>query len=570
MKSLKYIVIALIFGGLVTSCEDSLEDVFNELGKVDGPIVSDLSYELTDADFSGIDSSTEGDFYEAFKGFPNFDDALENIPSILAENLPREENAKVLLNIDVVDLEIPTVQEQIEELLNAQEIELEVEDYPTVNSGAFLPLEDGISSIETLLESKVMNPVEGQKVLVKYKNFTEEPVPGSASIDFNFQDSFEGWTAVNEEGDGQSWSSLSDFIEMSGFGGMPIPNNDWLISPEIDLTGQSNLKFQIEQVISFSTQLNLIKILVSENYTGDVNTTVWDEINLATTPDGTGSDFVLSEDFDFSAYDDKVINLAFNYRSTSTTSARWRINFARIKFDGTGNLEGPTENQMTYFEFDGSGWSVPNDITMLTAADYDAMGTEFGRPGRFDSFSSSVLPEDFLSTFLTTKFPFVQERDRKFLVYRFFEGGETGTVTRIDLYSFEENEWGIEDGIERMPVEIRFKFKDGVWISDNATRYTFTESDYNLIVAELVDDADLSDEVGNLDRFGNFNRATSATGWDDAEVLKAVNVVLRNNFPDTEEGEQFLLTYLIFDGSTMDEELTVILGSNGNYTIVTE
>ena len=43
---------------------------------------------------------------------------------------------------------------------------------------------------------------------------------------------------------------------MSGYASGAKDNENWLISPEIDLTSQSNLKFQISQIINYSTELN--------------------------------------------------------------------------------------------------------------------------------------------------------------------------------------------------------------------------------------------------------------------------------------------------------------------------
>ena len=88
---------------------------------------------------------------------------------------------------------------------------------------------------------------------------------------------------------------------------------------------------------------------------------------------------------------------------------------------------------------------------------------------------------------------------------------------------------------------------------DNTIPYTFVGADYNFIIEtyELI----YPDLTANMATFGNFN----GFNWTDEQILEVVGAVLLNNFPASQEGQQFIVTYLIYDGSVHEEDLSVIL-----------
>ena len=124
------------------------------------------------------------------------------------------------------------------------------------------------------------------------------------------------------------------------------------MSPTIDLTGESDLKFQITQELDYAGDASLLKIYVSTDYSGDVLTATWDEIILANPATG---DMASSEDYDFSAYDGEVINVAFRYESSDSDAARWRIESLKIK---TLGATGETNSKGEYFMYSGGAFAI--------------------------------------------------------------------------------------------------------------------------------------------------------------------------------------------------------------------
>ena len=61
-------------------------------------------------------------------------------------------------------------------------------------------------------------------------------------------------------------------------------------------------------------------------------------------------------------------------------------------------------------KFDEKEWLAASDATYKTAI-------------RFNNFSNSVSPNNYLPTFLNNKYPYAQEGDLLSLVYRYFDGG---------------------------------------------------------------------------------------------------------------------------------------------------
>ncbi len=151
----------------------------------------------------------------------------------------------------------------------------------------------------------------------------------------NFDTDLEGFTTVDSLG-AETWAQSSyngvTYAKMTGYNGGHHANVDWLVSPSIDLSGHSNVKFSINQAVNYLDTWDHIKIYITDNYTGDVNTTSWTEINLTTKPSGSDWNFVTSEDYDISAFDNQSnVVIAFKYTSTDSAGSTWEIDKVVIK-----------------------------------------------------------------------------------------------------------------------------------------------------------------------------------------------------------------------------------------------
>ena len=134
------------------------------------------------------------------------------------------------------------------------------------------------------------------------------------------------WTEYSVIGD-QVWHQDSyggsTYAKVSGYSGGSNENEDWLISPSL------NLDLYHDEVFNFSSAMNytgnVLEVLYSDNYDGvsDPNSAVWMPLNAELSAGSwvwTGSG-----DVDLSGINGSNIYLAFKYTSTDSQSSTWEI-----------------------------------------------------------------------------------------------------------------------------------------------------------------------------------------------------------------------------------------------------
>ena len=364
----------------------------------------------------------------------------------------------------------------------------------------------------------------------------------------------EGWTIVEEFGGDDVWTSQSGYVQANGYFGTQIANIEWLVSPSIDLSGESDLKFQISQAINYAGDLGLIKILVSTDYSNDVTTATWDEINLANSPAGNSNDMILSEDYDFSAYDGQIINVAFKYESTNSDAARWRIESMAIK---TLGATGDTNSKGEYFMYSGGAWEAVEGVYYLSSADFDSMGEASGQPGQYNNFSSSVSPDNYLPTFLELTFPYAQEEEELFVIYDYYSSS-SGAQIRGNLYTYLGGVWNAHQST--IETSLQFGFDDGEWIPDNTIRYTISTLEFDYIETNYAAEVGFEAPVASMANYGNFDRRSSNPAYWSDDMLLTVFADLLNNVidPTAEDEQKYVMIFDIYDGSNGTEEMALI------------
>jgi len=543
MKRIIYLL--AIVGTIFMGC-NPIEDIFDDLDAEVTPIVGIAEYTLTSEDYDALDLS--------FGSFSSEDDAKSMLPSFLSGLYPSwGEGSAVVVGYELF---IGNA-EGVSDFTGAGVYELTTADYAISGSDAFgfYPDVDPDDFIPGILDTAIADPVEGQIIRADYDQYFNDPVVGLANL---YQASFPADTDDFENIDvlgPQSWTNGTARIEASGFDFgcfCQIPNEDWLISPEIDLTGESNLKFQINQEIDFLDEPDQIDILISTDYTTgtDLSAATWTALSFDKTAFGS---LTLSEDYDFSAYDDQLIYVAFKYVSDDVAAGRWRIESFAIKALG---VTGDANNLGDYYAYDG-GWELADDVYYLSKADYDSMGEGSGQPGRFNNFSSSTPADAYIPTFLSINDPFAfgQEEDELIVVYKYFSTSCFCTQTRGNAYTVIGGDW--TPHISVISTTLQFGHDGNSWVPDNTIRYTLTGADISLIESSFIDI--YPGPADNVGFFGSFDRRPgSANFWSDDMLLEAFNVVLDNINPSAQDEQKYILTYVIFNGTTTDEVKAVI------------
>lgn len=126
----------------------------------------------------------------------------------------------------------------------------------------------------------------------------------------------------------QTWGFASGFgAKMSGYSGSNVVNEDWLISPAIDLTTVPAAALSFAHTGKFfGTLRNEATLWLSENYSsGDPALATWTQITIPTYMTGIDWNFVNSGEINLDAYSGKNIRIAFKYTSSLTAAGTWEV-----------------------------------------------------------------------------------------------------------------------------------------------------------------------------------------------------------------------------------------------------
>ena len=543
---MKKIIYLLTLSAFVFTACDPNEDINAEIDAQDNPIVGNATYTFTDEDYEALELD--------FGNFSSVDDAKTMIAPYLQTIAPFQywgNGSSVTVNYE---LYIGSA-EGVSDYTGADSYEFTNADYAAAGSDAsgFYPNVDPSEEIPAILDAQVSDPVEGQILLVEYDQYINTPDVGLTNFyQATFPADFDDFELIDASGDLDAWTTGSSNVEGSGYNGSPQANEEWLISPEIDLTGASDLLFQITQEIDlFGADVSLFDILIATDYTtgGDVATANWTALSFDKTIFGN---MTTSEDFDFSDYDGETVHIALKYSSTDSASPRWRVQNFAVKAIG---VTGESVNYGAYYMYSDGEWELAENAYYLSSADFDSMGEGSGQPGRFDNFSSSVSPNNYLPAFLAINFPYGQEEEELIVTYAYYSSS-SGAQVRGNLYTFTDGAWMAHQST--ISTSLQFGHDGTQWVPDNTIRYTLVDADYSNVASTLLTTPGFEDAAGNLDNYGNFNRTGSGTSWSDEMMITAMGVVLDAIDPSAEDGQKYITTYNIYDGSSGTEERSLI------------
>ncbi len=188
-------------------------------------------------------------------------------------------------------------------------------------------------------------PYTNSGTLVDFKTDGQAPT-GNAKTQaliekFSFESkTLDPWTQFSVSGD-QIWVvdtihgvNNSYCAKMSGYAGGNLANEDWLISPSLDLTFNANVKMQFHSAFNFDG--TPIQILVSTDYvSGAPSTATWTDISAGAvlspgswvwTPSGYIALGVATNN----------VHVAFKYTSDLTAARTWEID--EVVFVGNSGL----------------------------------------------------------------------------------------------------------------------------------------------------------------------------------------------------------------------------------------
>ena len=174
-------------------------------------------------------------------------------------------------------------------------------------------------------------------------------------------------------------------------------------------------------------------------------------------------------------------------------------------------------------------------ITGFTDDEYEAMGEGYS------NFSSEDEAFEKVPVFLKDKFKFEGKvaGDIEGIMYKLYVDGTTKSF--VAYFIFDGENWSKYNNT--IDKTLQLGFENGAWAPDNTIKYTLTAADYDL--------------VGN-GRYGNFDvRAGKDEETVEARLAK-INTILLNNNPTAQEGQKYVVSYAIYNGSNAVWTMKVI------------
>lgn len=207
-----------------------------------------------------------------------------------------------------------------------------------------------------------------------------------------------------------------------------------------------------------------------------------------------------------------------------------------------------------------------NFIQGFTDDEYEAMGE--GYP----NFSSEEEAEEKIPLYLKEKYYFKNRSvgDIESIMYKLYTtdvddvdgDGRTNdrtTYSYVSYYVYDGTDW-VPYGNE-IQETVQFGHDGDKWVPDNTIKYRLSSSDIALISSSFM--TKYPGPADNVGFFGSFDRRSGSSNyWSDAMLVEAFNVLLDDKSPTAEEGQKYVLTYVVYTGSTVDESMSLIK-SNG-------
>lgn len=177
---------------------------------------------------------------------------------------------------------------------------------------------------------------------IDYKTDGSAPVSSATTANLSiinyepFNTSLGTWSQYSVIGD-QIWE-WADYgnppgcAKGNGYSGGAVENEDWLISPMLNLEGYTNITFGFDHARNYASNDGLF-VMVSTDYDGssDPNTATWENITSSYTfPDPGSWDFNSAGISDISSYSSSSTYIAFLYTSSSADASTWEVDNAEV------------------------------------------------------------------------------------------------------------------------------------------------------------------------------------------------------------------------------------------------
>lgn len=174
-------------------------------------------------------------------------------------------------------------------------------------------------------------------------------------------------------------------------------------------------------------------------------------------------------------------------------------------------------------------------------------------------FSFEDEGEDKIPVYLKATKLFAEDGDIALVQYNYDNG--PGTSKSVALFILDQGVWTLYgDKFQTVQQQLSFGHDGDNWVPDNTIKYTITAADFTEI-GKAENGLGNPAALDNLNTFGNFG-----TQWSTPEIYEAIAFILKLNFPASEVGQKYLVTYNTFPAG--DLQVLMILDASGEYVVV--
>jgi hypothetical protein len=191
-----------------------------------------------------------------------------------------------------------------------------------------------------------------------------------------------------------------------------------------------------------------------------------------------------------------------------------------------------------------------NFVQGFTADEYEAMGE--GYP----NFSSEDEADAKIPVFLKDKFKYSDKSagDIEAIMYKLYVGGGV-TESYVKYFIFDGANWSAYNN--EVTGTVKFGHDGNAWVPDNTIKYTLTGADITIMTNALG--ASYPGPTSNVAQYGSFDRREgSGNYWSDDMLVEGFNFVLDNLNPSAQEGQKYVVTYIVYTGATGNEDMKLI------------
>lgn len=176
--------------------------------------------------------------------------------------------------------------------------------------------------------------------MASYINYKTDGTPPAAEANTQavvshskFEKTLDPWTQYSVSG-AQTWVadsihgiSGSGCAKMSGYSGGNLANEDWLISPSMNLSDLADLRLRFYTAENYGNGSNPLYVMISSDYnSGDPTTNgTWTDLSQGLTFSAGAWAWTPSEYIDISTYNLANVHVAFKYTSTTNDAPTWEV-----------------------------------------------------------------------------------------------------------------------------------------------------------------------------------------------------------------------------------------------------